>query len=423
MPLIEIPEDEDQEPPLICPSCEFVVDENDSMCSRCEQCNDCHEEISCDICGRCGSDRERYCECCYECARQECICCQECSGGEDHFCGECEGYTCWDDGCSCGHGMDGESTMLGYGHVPPSVEFRRADGHDSFPTYGREYPHAPDNAPYFGMELETECTHGSVSDIVRVWNESGHGWCTHDGSLSHGAECKTHPSTYDVLRKSLPETLVKLRDAGARAWDHESCGLHLHVNRKTFKSPVHQWRFAYLHVRSLKKELIKLAGRPGEQSHYARFPSANVMSTEQRQREADYQAYLQVGYSRTIARRYAFSCEMGYSDSPMSVIAKKAYRGNRSVAVNVNEETIELRFWKGNLNPDYVVGCIALEDALIKWAAVLRSNTIKSANWETFTQWAAETLPMDQFQDIGKLCDTRHVRFNPTVMVERKENN
>jgi hypothetical protein len=344
----------------------------------CEVCEDCTASPACSCCTDC---YQLYCECCGVCgnAPDMCECCRECCGGEDHYCPECDGYTC--SGCYCT-----SENMLGYGEVPDFVEYRGIDGTILLDCY-HGYPPAPDCQPYFGMELEVEAVHGDQSTIVDIWNDSGHGWCTYDGSLSRGAECKTHPTVYEKLRIWLPPVLPKLREAGARAWGYDSCGLHLHLSRASFKSPSHQWRFSYLHVRAFRRELIQLAGR---ESHYAQFPGAG----------------------RTEARPYD-------TETPMQIVAGKTYKTAREVAVNVNEETIELRFWKGNLNPVYVVGAIALEHALWQYSRVLNSRDIQDTDWDAFSTWAAENLSLEQFNDILALCDNRNVRFMGTVFAGR----
>jgi hypothetical protein len=99
--------------------------------------------------------------------------------------------------------------------------------------------------------------------------------------------------------------------------------------------------------------------------------------------------------------------------NPLKVISGKESKADRSVAVNVNRNTIELRYWKGTLSGSSVIGQCAFIDALLKYAPQFADSeaTSKEINWDTFGQWAVRALPPFQVQDIAQLCANRHVAF------------
>lgn len=402
-------EEVEEEKILTCVTCDQVEED-------CDCCGTCLlSAANCECCERCGGvlwigvDRiyratGRYvteCDCCGECenTREECTCCSECGGTTDHYCSECDGYTCY--GCECG-----QSGLLSYGSVPDDIEWRSSNAAIWTPCH-RRYPTAPDKEPYLGLEIECEAIKADVSEITAIWTNSGLGWSSHDGSLSQGAECKTHPSTYEWLAQSnLANTLVSMGRVGARAWDHESCGLHIHISKSAFTNRAHQWRFAHLHVACFQHELMRLAARRGI-THYCKFPheasagrSAMVVPHTHRYEQ-----------DRLGDRVYQ-------QETPTKIIAGKQVKFDRSVAVNVNDYTIELRYWKGSLHPRHVLGAAAIEDALYQYSQNMTFDQVKAKpTWATFTLWTCDNLPQTQVDHIEQLCNARSVCFTrPTTM-------
>jgi len=392
--------------------------------SESTDCVWCHLETNdcsiCEICDRC--DSHPSCDCCHECNLESCMCCENCGGiredtceccsycGEpyNHECDECGGYECRDGrrGCRC------NQAIMGYGDVPNSVDFRamRGDKAESVTLNCNDYyPTAPDTAPYLGLEVECEAYSGSADEIATTWNESGLGWSTHDGSLSDGAECKTHPTTYQYLRQSnFSDTLRAMVRQGARAWGHSSCGLHIHVSTSAFSGKAHQWRFAFLHASALNMELEKIAGRKGK-TGYCRFPhEGGDQAPLMDRRTGDY---VRTGATRSSRGDYVYAPEY-----PQKIIAGTQAKQGREVAVNVNEQTIELRFWKGSLNPETVLGAAAIEDALIKWSKNMPFSVIKKMpTWIEFMLWSHENLDETQYNHIAKLAQARGITTTTSI--------
>jgi hypothetical protein len=211
------------------------------------------------------------------------------------------------------------------------------------------------------------------------------GWSTHDGSLGNGAECKTHPSTYEWLKRDdrLVTACESLISVGARSWAYDTCGLHAHVSLASFSRASAVYRFTWLQVSAFREQCQALAGRVG--AAYAQWHG-------------------------------------GYVQSPLRVISGKEGKRDRSVAVNVNDDTIELRYWKGCLTPSSVIGQCAFIDALVQYAPTFKDAEAvnKSVSWDAFGRWTQENLAPSQVHDIAQLCANRDVPF-PVYRQAQKE--
>lgn len=346
--------------------------------------------------------------------------CERCQGlvtrESSHYCVVCNAWRCGDmrsrrtrNGRTVWRCMvcaRNGAALMSYGAVPNVVIFRSHRGVRSFNTDGERhsYPHAPDDALYLGLELETELDgtpgssgddddyddddyygSGEVDGIVTAWHATGLGWSTSDGSLRNGAECKTHPSTYQWLRRDdrLRLACFRLVDAGARAWSFDSTGLHTHVSMAAFARPSLLYRFAWLQVSAMRRECERLSGR--QNAHYAMWPGANYQS-------------------------------------PLPILAGKEGKRDRSVALNVNADTLELRYWKGTVTGSSVIGQCAFIDALYQYAPVFADSdaTGGNVNWDTFSTWATRALPASQVRDIAQLCANRHQSFPLALAPERE---
>ena len=332
-----------------------------------------------------------------------------------HFCPTCRVYRCSEMRSSrtrsgrtvfrCLVCARNGAQLMSYGAVPGVVVFRSHRGIRRLSTDGdrHSYPHAPDDSLYLGLELETELPResddddddddddyygsGNVENIVTAWHATGLGWSTSDGSLYCGAECKTHPSTYQWLRRDdrLRLACQSLIRAGPRAWEYESTGLHTHVSMAAFPRPSLLYRFAWLQVSAMREQCVRLSGR--RDAHYAMWPDNH-----------------------------------GNYQSPLPILAGKESKRDRSVALNVNADTLELRYWKGTVTGSSVIGQCAFIDALFQYAPTFADSdaVAGNVNWETFGTWATRALPASQVRDIAQLCANRHQPFPLELAPERE---
>lgn len=231
-----------------------------------------------------------------------------------------------------------------------------ARGADSFPR-------ADASVLYMGMELELEkALSGCEAFLERAGEYPDEAprflWTKSDGSLSSsGVELVTMPSTLEAFRKRFPfGALEQWREDGARSYEHESCGLHIHVARSAFDAP-HLWRFA--RVQLWNPQLCQLVAQRDE-SHYAQWSESGRVE------------------------------ENRYGSLPDFIKGKDSNR-NRYVALNFqNGATVELRYFKGNITKDSILTKLSFVDSLYRFTKQLSyrdcaSGALRSP--ESYLSW------------------------------------
>lgn len=128
---------------------------------------------------------------------------------------------------------------------------------------------------YYGLELEVDAG-GQRDDIskptLQLLNDEA--YAMRDGSLEHGFEIITFPHTEDALyNMNWGETFKFLVKNGYRSHDINTCGLHLHVNRRCFGADpeIRRMNIAKLmyFFETNRDEFIKLSRR--EEAHINRW--------------------------------------------------------------------------------------------------------------------------------------------------------
>ena len=234
------------------------------LCSYCDRMHpdvDAHEEYS-SYCEPCGSLM-------FTCDR-----CNDAEHQNDMYrvSNDCWCYSCWDNysrHCDrCDNDYNPYSTSNG----------RCCTGGHHVEDYGyKPYPqfHWVENDPdadrhvFMGFELEVESNgedydgpeyvHGILGDLA---------YFKEDGSLDDGFEIVTHPMTLAYAHSMRWDWTQGLLDKGYRSWDTESCGLHVHVDRRAFTGRLHQYSFTLLLMRNKALSYL-VAGRQG--NSYASF--------------------------------------------------------------------------------------------------------------------------------------------------------
>ena len=93
----------------------------------------------------------------------------------------------------------------------------------------------------YGIELEVECCWGKISQsevgtYVRE-NFGGLFYCKHDASLNLGVEIVSHPFSrlfFENKAKAQYEKLLAwLQEKGCKSYNTNTCGLHVHVSKKS----------------------------------------------------------------------------------------------------------------------------------------------------------------------------------------------
>lgn len=303
------------------------------------QCNNCEQyDYSANF--RWFND-DTYCETCFDDNVYECDAC-------------CESY--WaDNGHDCSYDEDDDYSIIhNYDYRPRAIFF----GHQ-------------ESKYYLGFELEVEAVHESRSEgALLAQNELGeHAYMKSDGSLNDGFEIVTHPHTLEAYKELNWSALDKLRAKGYRSWNTETCGLHVHVSRTAFGNgdrrnsrqfilsrQMHELRFMKL-VYDNQRQVERLAGRPS--NHYASF--------------------------------------MDKGKLVQKVKHGSQQNGRYSVINTDNQDTLEVRIFRGSLKKETVMSALEFVTASVEYTRNLKvTSTNKALTWARFVAYVvnnADTYP------------------------------
>ena len=366
----------------LCMTCVFTCercDEYDSIESShsvddCLYCEDCYQNRTyhCEECDTSYPDHhdsygvqdQTYCASCYE---SECYYCDECG----------DAYRC-DDRCPCDEVDDDRtcrcrSRFIHDYNCKPEPEFHGTSKHGLF----------------MGFELELELprtVHNEVESASEYASQqlAGVAMLKHDGSLHSGFEIVTQPHTHLEYRensKVLWDTINELRTKHtARSWDTDTCGLHVHVSRAGFSSGAHQHRFMALIYKNAP-EMMKFAGR---KTRFARFNDV-----------------------------YSFD----EYDRPVFSLKHKleGFQGERYSAINTNNrDTLELRFFRGTMNPSGVLSALDLVQASVEYTRHLTLSDVKigALSWTWFYDYVEQNngLYPDLYQRMSKVASINSIK-------------
>ena len=336
----------------VCPDCRF-------SCERCDEYdysdNSRYIEGHGSWCEDCANNNSYWCESCecqyddgygsYRIADVRVLWCEGCAQDNANWCENCDEYN--RDECE---NCEGGGQVHPYSYKPNPV------------FYGEDK-----NNLHFGIELEMEIRDNELVQSSEYIMEmmGDFVYIKEDSSINsdryRGFEMVSHPATLEYFssNKNLWTTLDYLRRVhNARSWDAKSCGLHIHISRKGFKSGSHTHRFLSLIYKNPDK-MMKLGGR---KSTYARFNDVY--------RDDEY-------------------------DRPYFTLAHKVAHPSNSMterysAVNTqNEHTLELRFFRGTMKPEGVLSAIQLAHATVEYTRDLTLSDVKmgALSWEWFADW------------------------------------
>ena len=320
---------------VVCDDCKWTCEKCESIFSAADDKNFID---NCEVwCQRCTDHSAHYCDICesmfsgytYGTDDSDSTFCEPCFNNETSYCEECDNT--YQYGCEIDHqGEDDSRTIHDYSYRPdprfyrsPSEEFHRL---------------------YFGIEMETE-VRGQDYALRRVAAEyanklegQGLAYLKSDGSLECGFEIVTHPMThqYYANAESLWEVVRTLKtEYNMMSWGTKTCGLHVHISRLGFSGGSHQHRFLQL-VYNNKKLYELLAGRSA--SHWAKFDDNVDPITNQKS--------LKHKFDRGGSDRYS--------------------------AVNTNNRnTLEMRIFRGSLNPRFIKSAIDLAHASVEFTRTM----------------------------------------------------
>lgn len=392
---------------VACDSCGQIVSSDDSIGSYCSECGfyceNCEDSdnrgnshnINGEYwCESCYENRAFYCESCSESYPssydsyyvQGTTYCQGCYEDNCYYCDECnddfsDGYPCdcrqdsndsSPSGCHCNN-----CTVHEYSCKPLPI-FHGESKQDL----------------YMGFELECQINNdysGASHYASTNLAENSVAILKSDSSIGrNGFEIVTQPHTHAQYRDKsdkLWQIIDTLRrNYQARSWDTDTCGLHIHISRKGFSSPAHLHRFlAFIYKNA--EVMMKFAGR---KSNYARFNDV--------WRFDEY-------------------------DRPYFSLAHKLDRHaptERYSAVNTNNEhTIELRFFRGTMNPSGVLSALDLAQAGVEYTRNLRLSDVKmgALQWDWFCDYVESNNGI--YPDLyNRMAKVQQVDINKPIKLE-----
>ena len=376
-----MPEINDSEPMVSCVACETEIEQDNAFTTSTDElaCENCVA-----YCGYCESvgldsdswydvDSENWCESCWEnnsftCNRcdyttnsnrdsgtsvqNQGYWCEDCASNHTTYCDDCDEH--YADGvgeCDCGN--NGRNARVhNYSHKPNPV-FHGGNDNNLYMGFELEMS--------FGDNPERDDYHSAIAEVLPL-EQADVCYLKQDGSIAGwGYELVTHPHTLTAYEQAteLWNYIEGCRTKGARSWDTDSCGLHVHVSRTAFKSGAHTHRFLSLIYRN-PREMMKLAGR--KNSRFARFDDVYTPD------------------------------EWGI---PQFNLRDKIHSGGiseRFSAVNTNNEyTLELRFFRGNMKREGIMSALELCHASVEYTRNMSVPDVQLGmlKWEWFADWVA----------------------------------
>ena len=263
--------------------------------------------------------------------------CRACYEENVYTCEDCGTIYWYERGHDCSYDNDETSYELihDYSYKPRPFFFGKQDN--------------PHERLFFGIELEVEAEGGNIDETSHLVQEAlgERVYLKEDGSLNHGFEIVTHPHSLQSFQLEFEwQSFARFRRAGLRSWDTSTCGLHVHVSRDAFGEPYDN--------RTAMRNIIS-----SRQSHELRFMKLIYDNQRQVERLA--------GRSRP---NYA-----NFMDKSHLVRKVKygATEGGRHAAVNTdNDNTLEVRVFKGSLVPERVLAYIEFVHAGVEYTRNLR---------------------------------------------------
>lgn len=328
-------------------------------------CEDCAERNyrRCDDCGGYFDDRhiafsDAYHDVCTNCSDDwcSCSCCGEVLRTDAAVYDDDDGeYYCSD--CAP------TSRLHDYGYKPDPV-FGTTDEMD-----GASFYESDDLT--FGVELECDggdSVRDALDDINRITNRC---YCKHDGSLSDGYEIVTHPGTLAWHKERFPwgEVCKASVDNGFRSHDTSTCGLHVHVGRDQLGDNSCETAAKMSLITYRLKDWFICFSRRGGESRWAEYVKPKFPL------RGDDHEFLR-GYYDLLFR-------------------------NRYLAVNVrNDSTVEVRIFRGTLNPNTVLACLELVNNLAIYARDHELEDCLAVTWD-------ELVHYEEHEELTDYCSRR----------------
>ncbi len=338
--------EENEQQPVICSECGAALTEQTASVIDGEiYCPDCMERLTttCDCCGRrilrCDAESDgciMLCRHCYEYSYTRCEGCgciisndeANYTDGDDYpYCDEC-------------YRKIEEEPIKSYGYKPEPIFYGSGN-------------------LFYGVELEIDKggERGDYAEeILNTANAHNlHLYAKHDGSIDDGFELVSHPMTleYHTNTMNWSDVMDMALSLDYRSHQTQTCGLHIHVNRKAFGNDYDTQEDSISRIVHFVEmhwnELLK----------FSRRTEANMNRWASR-----------YGISTTAKDTYKNA---------------KAKHCGRYVAINLeNYSTIEFRIFRGTLRYKTFLATLQLVDEICNLAIKLSDRELEGMSWSDF---------------------------------------
>ena len=338
-------------------------------------CPECAQGFShCDDCGILITDerREYYARDTHQTYCSNCYCehgahCDDCGEFYENL-EEIDGYYYCDD-CVGEHIDHDKDIIHSYGYKPEPIFYKLEN---------------EKNEEFLGIELEIDDGNdfSVLKEVQELLNNLIY-WKT-DGSLNDGAEMVSYPCTIKkwlTLKDTMSNVFELLKNANFRSHDTSTCGLHIHVSRKSLGDTTEQQNAVIDRILLLtevfKNELKKFSRR--KNYHYCKFASES----------GSY-----------------------YSESNMEDLEKcKRFKNNNYdrylVLNNNNSNTIEFRVFRGTLNINTFFACLQFVHNICNIAKKRTIHKFDGIRWRDLINY---TRDFKELKDYNKLRDIQSVK-------------
>lgn len=314
-------------------------------------CSECWGEmdmIVCDWCGDWNPQAETYSD------RHGTTLCESCYN-DSHECDECGRYMSPDDAESdddgvyfCSNCRQDAIGIFNYSYRP-MFNLTKCDDE-------------PEPNGFYGLELEVDSgRYENRKKASKALKQLGRDdfYLKHDGSLNCGFEIVTQPMSLKYHLEQFPWHEVSDACISARMRSHNThtCGLHVHVSRTMFgKTQTTQdlniAKLMLLFDKWWDEKIVPFTRRDTDEiNQWAKKPDAEITEID----------------DETIASEKVARCR----------------RRGRYQAINLqNNETVELRVFRGTLNVNTIKATLQWTDMLIKYCKNTQLKQLWSADWD-----------------------------------------
>lgn len=338
--------EENEQQPVICSECGAVLTEQTSSVIDGEiYCPDCMERLTttCDCCGRrilrCDAESDgciMLCRHCYEYSYTRCEGCGCIISNDEVNYVDGDDYPYCDE---CYRKLE-EEPIKSYGYKPEPIFYGSGN-------------------LFYGVELEIDKggERGDYAEeILNTANAHNlHLYAKHDGSIDDGFELVSHPMTLEYHTNTMNWSVVMdmALSLDYRSHQTQTCGLHIHVNRKAFGNDYDTQEDSISRIVHFVEmhwnELLK----------FSRRTEANMNRWASR-----------YGISTTAKDTYKNA---------------KAKHCGRYVAINLeNYSTIEFRIFRGTLRYKTFLATLQLVDEICNLAIKLSDRELEGMSWSDF---------------------------------------